>query len=458
MSMGTKTGAMRLPDCPTCNLAFYGRQNRLTCSECNVVVHAKCGGADTAEKFEAIVESYKCKDQTECVLRKSMREFDNSQLSCKTPNNKGLGVTTPTLERTDLEPTSLCGTVDLILVELKTLKTTLSKVVSENMSMKREIQNLTQVLKRTVSVSSNLSNHQVMQVPTTSVATASPNLTSNKVVNTQSKVSNGKQSNDKQNNGHKQTYSNAVSEATKFQSTGDSISSSQAADADGESGFTLVQSRRKNRTGSGGPGAAGPIKEGPGSKAVPYNKPTGNGSYAPSGSQQSSRRPASIGASISSSLKSIAPFKRVRTRSLFVTRFDPTVTDSTIEDHLKSNLGILKRVKATRLSTRHDTYTSFHVEVSEEDFSFVNNPSIWPEGILFKEYLGRLRPDKVYGQQVKPQKNSNHPNTVNSDNGVNTVNFNNDSFGIVGTVGSSSVVLGTATNNNMSDDPNNQTT
>lgn len=95
-------------------------------------------------------------------------------------------------------------------------------------------------------------------------------------------------------------------------------------------------------------------------------------------------------------MKSVVPVKKIRKRSLFVTRLSPTVSTQIVEDHLKSNLPILKHVKVTRLSTKHSTYASFHVEVSTEDYSFVTNSSIWPEGVLFKEFFGPLKPEMLY--------------------------------------------------------------
>lgn len=412
--MGSK-GAMRLPDCTVCNLPFFGRQNRLTCSECNVVVHSKCGGADTAEKFELIVESYKCKDTTDCLLRKSNTD-DNSQLS--SPKATGRDTNTPSVMNTEMaESLSLTSTVNLILSEVKALKRTMSKLVSENSSLKKEVQNLSaQLLKHSVSVSSTLLTPQIQQVPATGVGTPSTTTSSNKVLSSQNKVSY-----------NKQTYSNAVSEvseAAKYQSTLQSsaargTSSSQDTDADDVSGdFTLVQNR-KNRRGNGAT-----LNPGTGLKSVPPNNPAGPVSRAANGPTQHSRRPtASIGASASSSIKSIAPVKRVRTRNLFITRFDPTVTDQIIQDHLKSNLAVLKYVKITRLSTRHETYASFHVEVSDEDFSFINNSSIWPEGILFKEFLGRLKPEKCYGHKAKPDENSG-PSNSDTNNALGTTENN----------------------------------
>jgi hypothetical protein len=96
-------------------------------------------------------------------------------------------------------------------------------------------------------------------------------------------------------------------------------------------------------------------------------------------------RIAMIGVRSSSSLSVVQ--KRVRRKSLFVSRFSPDVTASDIEKSLKDQLQ-LASLACTRLKTKHNSYTSFHVSVVEDDFHLINNTGVWPNSYLIAPYYG----------------------------------------------------------------------
>ncbi|KDR12838.1 hypothetical protein L798_13261 [Zootermopsis nevadensis] len=100
-----------------------------------------------------------------------------------------------------------------------------------------------------------------------------------------------------------------------------------------------------------------------------------------------------IGVRSSSSLSVIA--KRVRMKSLFVSRFSPDVTSADIEGSLKDQLK-LTSLTCTRLNTKFNSYASFHISVVEDDFHLVNNIGVWPSGCLIAPYFGRLTPEQIY--------------------------------------------------------------
>ena len=100
-----------------------------------------------------------------------------------------------------------------------------------------------------------------------------------------------------------------------------------------------------------------------------------------------------IGVRNSSSLPIIA--RRVKTKSLFVSRFSPDVKCIDIENSLKEQL-LLKSLVCTRLKTKFNTYASFHVSVAEEDFPLINNVGVWPDGCLIAPYYGRLTPEQIF--------------------------------------------------------------
>jgi hypothetical protein len=87
--------------------------------------------------------------------------------------------------------------------------------------------------------------------------------------------------------------------------------------------------------------------------------------------------------------------KRVRMKSLFVSRFSPEVTATDVEKSLKDQLQ-LASLACTRLKTRHNSNASFHVSVAEGDFHLINNTGVWPNDCLITPYYGRLSPDQIY--------------------------------------------------------------
>jgi hypothetical protein len=138
---------------------------------------------------------------------------------------------------------------------------------------------------------------------------------------------------------------------------------------------------------------------------------------------------AMIGVRSSSSLSVVQ--KRVRMKSLFVSRFSPDVTSSDVEISLKDQLQ-LASLACTRLKTKYNSYASFHVSVAEDDFHLINNTGVWPNGCLIAPFYGRLSPDQIYtveseiSRPCSPDAGNVHPPTPPPEDPVgaflNTVN------------------------------------
>ncbi|XP_033610480.1 uncharacterized protein LOC111872200 [Cryptotermes secundus] len=105
------------------------------------------------------------------------------------------------------------------------------------------------------------------------------------------------------------------------------------------------------------------------------------------------RRQPLIGVHKSPSLPVIA--KKERTKALFVSRFSPKVTADDVHKSLKEQLS-LKKLVCTRLRTKFNTYASFHITVTEDEFSLINDVGVWPSGCLIAPYYGKLAPDQVF--------------------------------------------------------------
>lgn len=98
------------------------------------------------------------------------------------------------------------------------------------------------------------------------------------------------------------------------------------------------------------------------------------------------------GTSAVSNLKVIS--KVSRNKAVFVSRFAPDVTESEINQYLRSRN--LKPIKVTRLKTKHDSYASFHVEIDEQNFGSVFSAECWPEGCFVSEFYGVLRNEQLF--------------------------------------------------------------
>jgi hypothetical protein len=92
--------------------------------------------------------------------------------------------------------------------------------------------------------------------------------------------------------------------------------------------------------------------------------------------------------------------------SLFVSRFSPDVTAQDIKSSLEEQLE-LSYLTCTILKTKCNTFASFHVSVSENDFPLVNNTGVWPNGCLIAPFYGRLNADKIYSPDA-PAPNLQH--------------------------------------------------
>jgi hypothetical protein len=79
--------------------------------------------------------------------------------------------------------------------------------------------------------------------------------------------------------------------------------------------------------------------------------------------------------------------KRARSKSLLVSRFSPDITVTDVESSLRDQLQLASLI-CTRLKTKHNSYASFHISVSEDDFHLINNTDVWPNGCLIAPYYG----------------------------------------------------------------------
>ncbi|KAG0442747.1 hypothetical protein HPB47_015626 [Ixodes persulcatus] len=111
---------------------------------------------------------------------------------------------------------------------------------------------------------------------------------------------------------------------------------------------------------------------------------------------------ASVGSAKESKLHVVA--KPPRKKALFVSRLHPETTCEEVSKIVGSVLDS-QGFECTKLASRYDPYTSFHVSVNDEDFEKLVCPDLWPEGCLFRPFLGRLRLDDARSApKLKPRR------------------------------------------------------
>lgn len=123
-----------------------------------------------------------------------------------------------------------------------------------------------------------------------------------------------------------------------------------------------------------------------------------------------------LGARNSTFLKVARKSVKPRTKAIFATRFDPTVTDKEISDYIQKEINI-GYLKVAQLKTKFDTYASFHIAVAEKDYNDIFNPMFWPEGVLINHYRGPLKSEQLY----VPPATSCSPSKLNTSTTKNSV-------------------------------------
>ncbi|KAJ4438393.1 hypothetical protein ANN_14338 [Periplaneta americana] len=109
------------------------------------------------------------------------------------------------------------------------------------------------------------------------------------------------------------------------------------------------------------------------------------------------KREPKVGTLASSNIE-MAP-ERIKTKSLFVSRFSSKVNSNNIEDSLKNQLQ-LRSLAVTKLKTKYQSYSSFHITVDVRDFDSINNPEVWPAGCLIAPFYGKLKTEQHFAHSA----------------------------------------------------------
>lgn len=76
-------------------------------------------------------------------------------------------------------------------------------------------------------------------------------------------------------------------------------------------------------------------------------------------------------------------------RALFVSRLRPSTTLEELSELLSSTLEV-GSFTCKKLRSKYDTYASFHISTTVDNFSRINDACVWPEGCLFRPFWGPL--------------------------------------------------------------------
>ncbi|PNF20345.1 hypothetical protein B7P43_G12886 [Cryptotermes secundus] len=139
------------------------------------------------------------------------------------------------------------------------------------------------------------------------------------------------------------------------------------------------------------------------------------------------RRQPRIGISSSQSLPVVK--KAERSKALSVSWFSPKVTADDVHKSLKEQL-TLKQLVCTKLKTKFNSYSSFHISVLEDEFSLINSTGVWPSGCLIAPYYGKPTADQIFtastpeaaapAAAVKPAANPADNNGANGGSSTST--------------------------------------
>ena len=86
-------------------------------------------------------------------------------------------------------------------------------------------------------------------------------------------------------------------------------------------------------------------------------------------------------------------------KAIFVTRLAPDTTHVKLNNYLATVMKI-KNSECTRLKTRFNTYSSFHISIDEQDIEKIMDPEAWPVGILISQFHGPLKDEQKYSDLV----------------------------------------------------------
>lgn len=135
-------------------------------------------------------------------------------------------------------------------------------------------------------------------------------------------------------------------------------------------------------------------------------------------------------APITGSRKSgIAAVQTTRYSHFFITRIKPSVSAAELTLDLLTYATELKSVICSKMSTKHSSYSSFHLSVLEEQKHLVSSDEAWPEGVLVKPFIGKLLKNYVTekydslnpGGSSSPQENvSETPNATDASGSSNS--------------------------------------
>nr|CAD7201566.1 unnamed protein product [Timema douglasi] len=362
-----RPGAFNMPgsedNCAKCSRAFFGRQRFIWCSgPCKARFHLDCLKINDAE-YELFMKSGVSTFKCDPCIKKAKASFGDATLTKST--------SAPALPEWPQKPPQVKKSFEELLkapsadreaVTIQLLNSLISMVYdlstqvkdlsSDNVVLKAQISELlafrTPVSLVSVGTQCSLSSQSSKPIessPSTSYISKSPN--SPKLTFSQALTSNKKSS------------------VVESKSVVKSPAGAQSASASADDGFTVV-SRRKNNS-------ANSVREDP-------------------PAQRSRARKLLTGNKTATDLQTVnRVFKK---KSLFVTRFSPEISSLAIQSYLTKELN-LDYLVCSKLKTKFNSYSSFHISVKEDDFPMINNGDIWPSGCLIAPFYGKLLPEQI---------------------------------------------------------------
>lgn len=354
--------------CSLCNSAFYGRQKFLKCAgPCGLRYHLDClklGEVEYDIFMEGGSSSYKC---VKCVSASKAVHGDNTPI--KASNNSDKKIISPSrelnlpdletreslsvqLETVRLNSVSILDTLCLVLDHVKIIEKEMVDLKNENAALKIQMAEMAVILDRNSylpkAVDSKVGHQQVVA------------------------------------NSVKKSYSSVVSDTARI---GTSVSAIPA--------VSIPLSQQQVHM-PGKEVISPTVRCDEGTSTMSNTDPEG---FQIVTKKKFKKREPKVGTCTNTKLE-MAP-ERIRSKALFVSRFSSNVNKNNIEESLLNQLK-LRSLSVTKLKTKFQSYSSFHISVDERDFDLINNTDVWPAGCLIAPFFGKLKPE----QHFAPSANS----------------------------------------------------
>lgn len=371
--------------CPLCDKVFFGRQKFLTCVTCQLRHHVACLKISEGELAIYQTSPFKC---NKCMNNK-VPTNDDTPIKVKTPSLHNIGYNEPVNPTTEFELNHLkaefssltavfqsmidCAVAKIVnatQANISVLNEEIKALRLENAELKSAISSITCLAPTSAHPSSSRDIYDGDQPDPVEQNSRSKNTLSKK------RRRNRKKGNSRNEVEIDTPVSSNLNNDLVIPVRDDNIiddnNSGNFPSINSEPVWTKVNKKNKSKPSIGAKGRGTVLNPKIPSKG-PFLKNAKNVKFGTSKANND-----------------LVSSHFIRKRALFATRFRSTVTVEDIGAWLKNPNININNFTCTKLKTKFSSYNSFHIEVEDSSFPAINDPNVWPEGILIAPFFGKL--------------------------------------------------------------------